>query len=355
MNWVPEHLKEGRFRNTIESAPDWTISRNRFWASPLPIWKADSGEVMFVNSVEDLKSKTKKNGARIFIARHGQAENNVLGIISSDPNRPHHLTEIGRKQAEEVGARLISEKIDLIYVSPFVRTQETAKIIATKIGLSEDKIITDIRLHEVYTGELDGKSDAEYQKFFGSREEKFDKTPPGGENHTDAKRRMTECLYDVYEKNPGKNILIVSHNTPLWLMVSGSLGYTPQQAVELRREKHDFIKTGEFRELDFVPIPHNHNYELDLHRPYMMKRVANTEGYLRLLTVGLSLVLWFSPKIIILLPIKTSSVRTRVSSRNLLDILLSSSLSTLLRRELGSTIVTLFLHFFLALLLSEIS
>ena len=41
VNWFPAHLKYGRFGKTIESAPDWTISRNRYWASPLPIWKCE--------------------------------------------------------------------------------------------------------------------------------------------------------------------------------------------------------------------------------------------------------------------------------------------------------------------------
>jgi isoleucyl-tRNA synthetase len=43
INWVPAHLKEGRFKHIVENAPDWTISRNRFWASPLPIWKEKGG------------------------------------------------------------------------------------------------------------------------------------------------------------------------------------------------------------------------------------------------------------------------------------------------------------------------
>ncbi|MDZ4284379.1 MAG: class I tRNA ligase family protein, partial [Patescibacteria group bacterium] len=38
INWVPNYLKHGRYKHILESAPDWTISRNRFWASPMPIW-----------------------------------------------------------------------------------------------------------------------------------------------------------------------------------------------------------------------------------------------------------------------------------------------------------------------------
>ena len=99
--------------------------------------------------------------------------------------------------------------------------------------------------------------------------DKFSKTPKGGENYTDIKNRMTEFVYEINAKNKGKNILIVSHNTPIWLMFSGALGLKPDQAINLRHESHDFIKNSEVKELLFAPIPHNHSYELDLHRPYI--------------------------------------------------------------------------------------
>lgn len=61
VNWVPEHLKHGRFQNIVENAPDWTISRNRFWASPLPVWKcAACKKVEVIGSVDDLKKRAKQ-------------------------------------------------------------------------------------------------------------------------------------------------------------------------------------------------------------------------------------------------------------------------------------------------------
>ena len=52
IDWIPAHLKNGRFQHNLETAPDWTISRNRFWASPLPIWKDKNGNVTVIGSLK---------------------------------------------------------------------------------------------------------------------------------------------------------------------------------------------------------------------------------------------------------------------------------------------------------------
>lgn len=55
VNWFPKHLKEGRFHKNIEQAPDWNISRDRFWATAMPVWKSDDGDVKVVGSYAELK------------------------------------------------------------------------------------------------------------------------------------------------------------------------------------------------------------------------------------------------------------------------------------------------------------
>jgi len=59
ISWFPEHIKKGRFENTVQSAPDWNISRDRFWATAMPVWKGKdkSGKelVKVIGSYEELK------------------------------------------------------------------------------------------------------------------------------------------------------------------------------------------------------------------------------------------------------------------------------------------------------------
>lgn len=55
INWFPDHVKHGRFEKTVETAPDWNISRDRFWATAMPVWKSQSGKIKVVGSYAELK------------------------------------------------------------------------------------------------------------------------------------------------------------------------------------------------------------------------------------------------------------------------------------------------------------
>ena len=60
INWFPGYLKHGRFSNNIEQAPDWNLSRDRFWATAMPVWKGDKGSVKVVGSYAELKELSGK-------------------------------------------------------------------------------------------------------------------------------------------------------------------------------------------------------------------------------------------------------------------------------------------------------
>jgi isoleucyl-tRNA synthetase len=68
ITWQPPEVGSGRFGNWLEENKDWALSRDRFWATPLPIWVSDDGDMFAVGSIEELKEGfIEENGKRIYV------------------------------------------------------------------------------------------------------------------------------------------------------------------------------------------------------------------------------------------------------------------------------------------------
>ncbi len=280
INWVPEHLKHGRYKNIVENAPDWTISRNRFWASPMPIWKnPKTNALLVIGSHEELKSHTKRSGNQYFLMRHGEAESNTHNTLNHDPSVENLLTKNGEEQVRRSAARLREKGIQYIYTSPLARAKNTATILAEELGLSIDRIVVHENLSEVNGGIFEGKTIAEYHAYFGTRRDRLTKTPDGGENWTAMKTRVTSVLYELEKKHQGAGMVIVSHNGPLQMIQAGSQGLDTEKTGIILENRSMDLEPGDIHELDFIPLPHNAHYELDFHRPYIDEiMLVDTDG-----------------------------------------------------------------------------
>jgi len=247
INWVPGHFKYGRFGDWLKEVKDWAFSRERYWGTPLPIWKCENGcPPIVVGSIKELGL----NSNTFYFSRHGEAKNNVLGMLSSYPEKEiYDMTEAGLKQTEKIIKRIKNKGgIDLIFSSDLLRTKHTAEIIGKELNVP---VAIDERLREYNLGEYNGRPEKEFDAVFpeNNKDIRWTKAPKGGETWTQIQGRMIDFIKENDKKYKNKRILIISHGDPLWLV---------QKYYGSEREYPNFAELFE------INVSIN-----DLHRPYI--------------------------------------------------------------------------------------
>jgi broad specificity phosphatase PhoE len=189
---------------------------------------------------------------RYFLLRHGrnihQTELANIHYCWPDDTPPVSLLKEGEEQIERAGEILKDKHIDCIYCSDIWRTKQTASIIAKKISFDSEKIIYDERLRDSNWGIFGGKKIDESWKFFNNDHlKRFEIAPSEGESWRDCQKRMIEVLKDIENNNQNKNILIISHGDPLWLLEGYMEGMDTKTLIS--KEKEIAMEPGELKEI----------------------------------------------------------------------------------------------------------
>lgn len=95
INWHPAHLKDGRFGHGLETAPDWNLSRTRFWGAPIPVWECGSCDAReIIGSLKDLRKKAVAGTFPEHLDLHRPAIDAVTLSCASCDGTMHRIPDV---------------------------------------------------------------------------------------------------------------------------------------------------------------------------------------------------------------------------------------------------------------------
>lgn len=116
INWLPEHIKDGRFGNFLESNVDWALSRERYWGTPLPIWRCEeTGKFEAIGCYDELTAKPGATGMEVWLEAKAADPSLVEDLKVHKP----YIDHVTYDSPHAAGAKMIrvTEVIDCWYDS----------------------------------------------------------------------------------------------------------------------------------------------------------------------------------------------------------------------------------------------
>ena len=210
--WVPR-AQNGAADALANSAMDGRPVRRDLAAEPVVV----EDEALPVTEPAPVVTTTT------YLLRHGRTEHTPERRFSGSSDLP--LSQVGRADAAAAATHLAGRGIDVIVASPLLRTRQTAEAAAEVLGVP---VMTEADLRELDFGDWEGLTAAEAQAksplAFRRWSASIDVKPPGGESIAEVSTRVARARQRILGQHAGTTVLVVSHVTPIKLLLAAGLG-----------------------------------------------------------------------------------------------------------------------------------